>query len=120
MGIFVCQKNCKCSNEFKLIFVQLFNGKGSMSVIAIKYEGRNVSQVKVLVKKYKEVETIEVLHWSFCKIWSKFASKYTFLSATCNCCKAIKCPVFGRVIDSILSRYISSDKYNYKMLFNVV
>lgn len=57
------RKNNIYSNELKLEIVQAYlTGNESMQKIADRYEIRNVSQVKALVKKYKEVGSIEAFN----------------------------------------------------------
>ncbi|WP_426389499.1 transposase [Lysinibacillus sp. VIII_CA] len=57
------RNNNTYSNELKLEVVQAYlAGEESMQKIAEKYEIRNVSQVKVWVRKFKEVESIDTFN----------------------------------------------------------
>ncbi len=57
------RKNNTYSNELKLEIVQAYlTGNESMQKIADRYDIRNVSQVKVWVKKFKEIGSIEAFN----------------------------------------------------------
>jgi len=57
------RKNNTYSNKLKLEVVQAYlAGEESMQKIAERYEIRNVSQVKVWVRKFKEVESIDAFN----------------------------------------------------------
>ncbi|QIC49610.1 transposase [Lysinibacillus sphaericus] len=57
------RKNNTYSNELKLEVIQAYlAGEESMQKIAEKYEIRNVSQVKVWVRKFKEVGSIDAFN----------------------------------------------------------
>lgn len=57
------RKNNTYPTELKLEVVQAYlAGEESMQKIAEKYEIRNVSQVKVWVREFKEVESIDALN----------------------------------------------------------
>ncbi|MEE3808689.1 transposase [Lysinibacillus fusiformis] len=57
------RKNNTYSNELKLEVAQAYlAGEVSMQKVVEKYEIRNVSQVKVWLRKFKEVESIEAFN----------------------------------------------------------